>query len=248
MSEGTIRIGIGGWTYPPWRGVFYPDKLPQAQELEYAASALTAIEINATFYGRQSPKSWANWEKVAPDGFQFAVKGSRYCVMKSKLAEASEGLAGFFAQGFAALGPKLGPILWQFTQWRKFDPDDIAGFIDLLPEKLDGITLRHAIEPRHTSFNDDKFFALCRARNIAVVLEDSDDYPTIEADTADFAYARLQRMSEDVPTGYDDAALDGFAAKARDWRARGDAYIFMINGAKVRAPAAALALQGRVAV
>jgi len=247
MSEGKIRIGIGGWTYPPWRGVFYPDKLPQSKELEYAAGALTAIEINATFYGRQKPKSWESWERVAPDSFQFAVKGSRYCVMKSKLAEAREGLSGFFAQGFAALGPKLGPILWQFTHYRRFDADDIAGFIDLLPEKLDGITLRHAIEPRHASFNDDKFFDLCRARNIAVVLEDSDDYPTIEADTADFAYARFQKMSEDVPTGYDDAALDGFASKAGDWRKAGrDAYIFMINGAKVRAPAAALALQERL--
>jgi len=246
MSEGTIRIGIGGWTYPPWRGVFYPDTLPQKSELEYASRAMTALEINATFYGRQSPKSWQNWEKIAPDGFQFAVKGSRYCVMKPKLAEAGEGLAGFFAQGFAALGPKLGPILWQFAHYRKFDRDDIAGFIDLLPEELGGIRLRHAIEPRHVSFSDDKFFGLCRARNIAVVLDDSDDYPTIEADTADFAYARLQRMSEDVPTGYDDAALDGFAATAREWRKRGDAYIFMINGAKVRAPAAALALRERL--
>lgn len=247
MSEGTIRIGIGGWTYPPWRGVFYPDTLPQKSELEYASRAMTALEINATFYGRQSPKSWQNWEKIAPDGFQFAVKGSRYCVMKPKLAEAGEGLAGFFAQGFAALGPKLGPILWQFAHYRKFDRDDIAGFIDLLPEELDGIRLRHAIEPRHGSFNDEKFFGLCRARNIAVVLDDSDDYPTIEADTADFVYARLQRMSEDVPTGYDDTALDGFAAKAREWRKAGrDAYIFMINGAKVRAPAAALALQRRL--
>ena len=244
MSEGQIRIGIGGWTYPPWRGVFYPDKLPQAKELEYASQALTAIEINATFYGRQKPKSWENWEKVAPQGFQFAVKGSRYCMMKSKLAEAGEGLSGFFAQGFAALGEKLGPILWQFTHYRKFDRDDIAGFIDLLPEKLDGITLRHAIEPRHGSFDDEKFFDLCRGRNIAVVLEDSDDYPTIEADTADFRYARLQRMSEDIATGYDDEALDGFAKRAHDWQK--DAYIFMINGAKVRAPAAALALQERL--
>ena len=246
MSEGTIRIGIGGWTYPPWRGVFYPDKLPQSKELEYASRALTALEINATFYGRQKPQSWQNWEKVAPDGFQFAVKGSRYCVMKPKLAETGEGLAGFFAQGFAALGPKLGPILWQFAHYRRFDRDDIAAFIDLLPEKLDGIALRHAIEPRHGSFNDEKFFDLCRARNIAVVLEDSDDYPAIEADTANFVYARYQRMSEDVPTGYDDGALDGFASKAREWRARGDAYIFMINGAKVRAPSAALALQERL--
>ena len=247
MSEGRVRIGIGGWTYAPWRGVFYPDKLPQKQELEYASRQLGVIEINATFYGRQSPKSWQNWEKVAPDGFQFAVKGSRYCVMKSKLAEASEGLAGFFAQGFAALGPKLGPILWQFAPRRKFDRDDIAGFIDLLPSELDGIALRHAIEPRSESFRDDKFFELCRARNIAIVLEDSDEYPTIEADTADFAYARFQRMSEDVPTGYEEAALDRFAARARAWQEVGrDAYIFMINGAKVRAPAAALALQERL--
>ena len=247
MSEGRVRIGIGGWTYAPWRGVFYPDKLPQKQELEYASRQLDVIEINATFYGRQSPKSWQNWEKVAPQGFQFAVKGSRYCVMKSKLAEAGEGLAGFFAQGFSALGEKLGPVLWQFTHYRKFDPDDIAGFIDLLPGELDGIVLRHAIEPRHESFDDDRFFDLCRARNIAVVLEDSDEYPAIEADTADFTYARFQRMQEDIATGYDDAALDGFAAKARAWVKGGrDAYIFMINGAKVRAPAAALALQERL--
>jgi uncharacterized protein YecE (DUF72 family) len=246
MSEGKIRIGIGGWTYPPWRGVFYPDKLPQSKELEYASHTLTAIEINATFYGRQKPKSWESWEKIAPDGFQFAVKGSRYCVMKSKLAEATEGLSGFFAQGFAALGDKLGPILWQFTHYRKFDPDDIARFIDLLPEKLDGITLRHAIEPRHASFNDQKFFDLCRVRNIAVVLEDSDEYPSINADTANFRYARLQRMREEVNTGYDDFALDGFADCAREWQKRGDVYLFLINGAKVRAPAAALALRERL--
>ena len=249
MSEAQIRIGVGGWTYPPWRGVFYPNKLPQSKELEYASHALTAIEINATFYGRQKPKSWEAWEKVAPDGFQFAVKGSRYCVMKTKLAEAADGLSGFFAQGFAALGPKLGPILWQFASRRKFDRDDIAGFIDLLPEKVDGITLRHAIEPRHDSFNDEKFFDLCRARNIAVVFEDSDEYPCVEADTANFAYARLQRMNEEFETGYDDAALDGFAKRARKWRESGrDVYIFMINGAKVRAPAAALSLQKRLGI
>ena len=246
MSEGQIRIGIGGWTYPPWRGVFYPEKLPQKQELQYASSQIGAIEINATFYGRQSPKSWAAWEKVAPDGFQFAVKGSRFCVMRTKLAETGEGLAGFFAQGFAALGSKLGPILWQFQPRRKFDREDIGAFIDLLPRQLDGIQLRHAIEPRHESFRDEKFFALCRDHNVAVVVEDSDEYPTIEADTANFAYARLQRMREDVPTGYDDAALDAFAERARKWRKRGDVYIFMINGAKVRAPAAALALHRRL--
>ena len=247
MSEAQIRVGIGGWTYPPWRGVFYPDKLPQKRELEYAVQHMGAIEINATFYGRQSPKSWEAWEKIAPDGFQFAVKGSRYCVMRSKLADAGEGVSGFCAQGFAALGPKLGPILWQFAPRRKFDRDDIAAFIDLLPHDLDGMKLRHAIEPRHESFRDDRFLDLCRARNVAIVFEDSDEYPLIEADTADFAYARLQRMREDVQTGYEDAALDGFAKRARAWRASGrDAYIFLINGSKVRAPAAALALQQRL--
>src|SRR5579872_1075131 len=151
MSEGRIRIGIGGWTYPPWRGVFYPEKLPQKKELEYASHALSAIEINATFYSRQSRKSWEAWATSATDDFQFAIKGSRYCVMKSKLAEAREGLDGFFAQGFTALGSKLGPIMWQFAPRRKFDRDDIAGFIDLLPRELDGMKLRHAIEPRHES-------------------------------------------------------------------------------------------------
>jgi uncharacterized protein YecE (DUF72 family) len=249
MAEARIRIGIGGWTYPPWRGVFYPNRLTQKKELEYASHALSAIEINATFYSRQSPKTWEAWEKTVPEGFQFAIKGSRYCVMKTKLAEAGEGLAGFFAQGFAALGPKLGPIMWQFAPRRKFDRDDIAGFIDLLPSELDGIALRHAIEPRHESFNDERFFELCQARNIAIVLEDSDDYPTIEADSADFAYARLQRMREEVPTGYDEKALDGFADLAHKWQKDGrDTYIFMINGAKVRAPAAALALQQRLGV
>jgi uncharacterized protein YecE (DUF72 family) len=248
MSEGKIRIGIGGWTYPPWRGTFYPDKLPQSKELEYASQALTAIEINATFYGRQKPKSWENWERVAPEGFQFAVKGSRYCVSRSKLAESADSIANFFGQGFEALGPKLGPILWQFAPYKRFDGDDIAAFIDLLPKTLSGMTIRHAIEPRHKSFDDEKFFELCRARNIAIVFEDSDDYPLIEADTADFAYARLQRMNEDIETGYEGAALDGFAKRARDWQKRGDTYIFMINGAKVRAPAAALALQERLAV
>jgi uncharacterized protein YecE (DUF72 family) len=247
VPQHEIRVGIGGWTYPPWRGNFYPEKLPHSKELEYASRALGAIEINATFYGRQKPKSWESWEKTVPEGFQFAIKGSRFCVTRSRLCEGAEGIGNFVAQGFAALGSKLGPILWQFAPRRKFDADDIAGFVDLLPEKLDGIELRHAIEPRDGSFRDERFFDLCRKRNIAVVFEDSDDYPLIEADTADFIYARLQRMSEDVPTGYDGAALDKFAALARKWREGGrDVYIFMINGAKVRAPAAALALQQKL--
>jgi uncharacterized protein YecE (DUF72 family) len=249
MTEPKIRIGIGGWTYPPWRKNFYPDGLPQSKELEYASRQFRALEINATFYSRQSPKSWATWEKTAPEDFQFAIKGSRYCVTRPKLAEAGEGLSNFFAQGLTALGPKLGPILWQFAPRRQFDREDIAGFVKLLPDKLEGMELRHAIEPRHESFRDEKFLDLCRDRNVAVVFEDHEQYPRIEADTADFTYARLQRMDENVPTGYDSKSLDGFADLARHWSNDGrHAYLFMINGAKVRAPAAALALQERLGI
>jgi uncharacterized protein YecE (DUF72 family) len=247
MSEAQIRIGIGGWTYPPWRGVFYPDDLAQKRELEYASRQFAAIEINATFYGRQSPKSWVAWAKMVPDGFQFAVKGSRYCVTRPKLADAGEGLETYFAQGMAALREKLGPVLWMLAARRKFDREDIAAFFKLLPAKLDGIPLRHVIEPRHESFRDEAFFALCRDHGVAVVFGDDDEFPCIDADTASFAYARLQRMREETKTGYGDAALDAFAKRARKWRKDGrDAYLFMINGAKLRAPAAALALQERL--
>lgn len=248
MSAGQVRIGIGGWSYPPWRGNFYPVGLPQKRELEFAARQLGAIEINATFYGRQSPKSWAAWADAVPDGFQFAVKGSRFCVTRPRLADAGEGIGNFLDQGMAVLGPKLGPILWMLAARRAFDADDIAAFFRLLPSELDGLPLRHAIEPRHDSFRDERFFDLCRGHDIAVVLGDDDEFPTIDADTASFAYARLQRMRAEVATGYDDAALDGFAERARRWSRDGkDAYLFMINGAKERAPAAALALQQRLA-
>jgi uncharacterized protein YecE (DUF72 family) len=247
MSEGKIRIGIGGWTYAPWRGSFYPADLPQRRELEYASRQFGAIEINATFYGRQSPKSWAAWAKEAPDGFQFAVKGSRYVVTRPKLADAEEGLGVYFAQGMAALGSKLGPILWMLAARRKFDREDIAAFFKLLPPKLDGIPLRHVIEPRHESFRDEKFFDLCRDHDVSVVFGDDDEFPCIDVDTASFAYARLQRMREDVPSGYDEAALKRFAARARKWREDGrDSYLFLINGSKIKAPAAALALQERL--
>ena len=243
----TIRVGIGGWTYPPWRGTFYPPKLAQSKELEFAAQTFGAIEINATFYGRQSPKSWAAWAAAVPDGFQFAIKGSRYCVTRPRMADAGEGIGNFLAQGLSALGPKLGPLLWMLAARRKFDHDDIAAFLDLLPKELDGIPLRHAIEPRHESFRDDRFFDLCRKRDVAVVFGDDDEFPCIDADTASFAYARLQRMSEDIPDGYDAASLDAFAKRAKAWSKDGrDAYLFMINGAKVRAPAAALALSKRL--
>lgn len=247
MTCATIRVGIGGWTFPPWRESFYPDDLPQRRELEYASREFGALEINATFYGRQKPESWRNWGASVPDGFQFAVKGSRYCVTRPRLGDAKEGLDTYFAQGMSALGDRLGPFLWMLASRRQFDREDMAGFLKLLPRSLDGIPLRHAIEPRHESFRDEAFFQLCRDHNVAVVFGDDDEFPCIDADTADFRYARLQRMSESLPTGYGDDALDLFSGLARSWVAAGkDAYVFMINGAKVRAPAAALALQDRL--
>lgn len=249
MPDPKIRIGIGGWTYEPWRGTFYPDNLPQKREIEYAAKAFGAIEINATFYGRQSPKSWENWEKSVPEGFQFSIKGSRYVVTRPKLADAGEGIGNFLAQGLTALGPKLGPILWMLAARRKFDREDIAAFLKQLPAKHDGAALRHVIEPRHESFRDEAFFTLCRDHDVAIVYGDDDEFPLLDADTASFRYARLQRMREEVATGYDDKALDGFAKLAGKWSKDGcDSYIFMINGAKVRAPAAALALQQRLGI
>lgn len=244
MTEGRVRVGIGGWTYPPWRGVFYPSDLPHARELDYASRHLGAIEINATFYGRQSADSWKKWAQAVPDEFQFAVKGSRYCVTRPRLGDAGEGVHMFLAQGLTALRHKLGPILWMLAARRQFDREDLARFLDLLPEEYDGVKLRHVIEPRHESFRDQAFFDLCRDHDVAVVFGDDDEFPCIDIDTASFAYARLQRMREEVPTGYTEDALSSFAERVRGWATGGrDAYMFMINGAKVRAPAAALRLQ-----
>jgi len=249
MADPIVRVGIGGWTYPPWRDTFYPKGLAQARELEFGSQQFDALEINATFYGRQSPKSWATWAETVPDNFQFAVKGSRFVVTRPRLADAGEGVANFLAQGLTALGSKLGPILWMLAARRKFDHDDIAAFVALLPREINGLPLRHAIEPRHESFRDERFIDLARKHDVAVVFDDDDEFPCIDADTAGFRYARLQRMSEDIPTGYDETALDGFAERARSWSEQGrDSYIFMINGAKVRAPAAALALQQRLGI
>lgn len=242
-----IRIGIGGWSYAPWRGSFFPKGLAQSKELEYAARQFGAVEINGTFYSRQARTTWERWGAAAPDGFQFALKASRYCVTRPKMADAGEGIGNFLAQGIDALGDKLGPILWMLAARRKFDREDIAAFLNLLPAAHNGVPLRHAIEPRHESFRDDAFFQLCRAHDVAIVFGDDDEFPCIDADTASFAYARLQRMRSEVATGYDASALDAFADRARRWQGDGrDSYIFMINGAKERAPAAALALQERL--
>jgi uncharacterized protein YecE (DUF72 family) len=248
MSKSRIRVGIGGWTYPPWRETFFPRKLPQSRELEYASRQFGAIEINSTFYSRQASASWQKWADAVPDNFVFSLRASRYCVTRPMLADAGEGIGNFYTQGIDRLGEKLGPTLWMLAARRKFDREDIGAFLKLLPSKLGSIPLRHAIEPRHESFRDPEFFDLCGDHGVAVVFGDDDEFPCIDADTADFRYARLQRMSEDVPTGYDGAALDGFADLAKGWGKKGEAFIFMINGAKIRAPAAALALQERLGI
>jgi uncharacterized protein YecE (DUF72 family) len=243
----TIRVGVGGWTFAPWRGVFYPDGLAQKRELEYAARQLTAIEINATFYGRQKPQSWRNWAAAAPQGFQFSLKASRFTTARKVLADGKSSIDTFLEQGFAELGDKLGPILWQFPATKQFDRDDFARFLDLIPDAQGGVALRHALEPRHESFRDPAFYQLARGRNMAIVHADSDEYPAIDEPTADFAYARLQKSIETEPTGYNGAALDKWAGKAREWAEGGrDVFVFFISGAKVRNPAAATSLIERL--
>lgn len=243
MTAGTIRIGIGGWTFPPWRGVFYPEDLPQKRELEFASRAVTAIEINGTFYGRQSPKSWASWAKAVPDGFRFAVKGSRYCVTRPKLADAGDGVAQFVDQGLVELGDKLGPILWLMAKTRRFDPDDMAAFFALLPTRHEGLALRHVIEVGHESFTDPAFAALAKANNVAVTYLDDEGLPAIDTVTSNFSYARLKNAREAIPTGYPESSFDHWATFARQHAVAGqDAYLFFIGGDKVRNPAAAQAL------
>lgn len=245
-AAGRIHVGVGGWTYEPWRGTFYPDKWPQAKELDYAAAHLTGIEINGTFYGRQKPASFVKWREAAPDGFVFTAKASRYCTNRKVLAEAGESVANFVGQGIVELGDKLGPILWQLAGTKQFDAGDMAAFLDLLPAEHDGVKLRHAIEPRHESFRDPAFFAMARERGVAVVYAEAEDYPRFEEQTAGFTYARIQTAREDLPLGYGEAELDRLAAQTRAWAKDGrDVFLFFISGAKVRNPAAAQALIAR---
>lgn len=245
---GTIRVGIGGWTYEPWRGTFYPPGLPHAKELAFLGERLTTDEINGTFYRGQSPASFAKWRDAVPEDFVFSLKASRYCVNRKVLGEAGESIGKFVNQGISELGGKLGPILWQLAATKQFDADDIAAFLALLPASQNGIALRHAIEPRHESFRTPAFFDLARKAGVAVVYADAEKYPCFEEQTADFTYARLQNAREDEPTGYGAAELDRWADQARDWAKGGrDVFVFFISGAKVRAPAAAQALIERLA-
>ncbi len=241
-----IRVGIGGWTYEPWRGAFYPPGLAHTRELAYASRQVTTIEVNGTFYSTFKPATFAKWAEETPDDFVFALKAPRYAVNRKVLAEAGPSIARFVESGVAELGPKLGPILWQFAPTKAFDAGDMAAFLALLPREVGGVRLRHALEPRHESFATPAFLALARAHAAAIVFADSQTYPSIGALTGDFVYARLQDARAEEATGYPAAALETWAAEARAWEqgpdAPRDVFVYMINGAKERAPAAAMAL------
>lgn len=243
---GKIRTGIGGWTYEPWRGVFYPEGLPRKRELEYASRRLTSIEINGTYYSTFRPANWAGWREQTPDGFVFSIKASRYCTHRKELAGAAESVARFLGQGLTELRDRLGPINWQFAGTKKFVPDDIEAFLKLLPRELDGLPLRHVLEVRHPSFQSREFHDLARRYHAGIAFLDDDEFPAIDEATADFTYARLMRSREEVETGYPAAELEEWADRARTWAGRGDVFVYFISGGKVRAPAAAEALAARV--
>ena len=248
-----IRVGIGGWTFEPWRGTFFPKGLPHKQELCFASRELSTIEINGTFYRTQKPETFRHWHDETPDDFMFAVKAPMYTTNRGELAGAGDSIDRFFASGVFELKQKLGPVLWQFMPTKKFDAGDFEAFLGLLP------TARHAIEVRHASFQTSAFVTLARKFGVAIVFADSAKYPAIADVTADFTYARLQRAEAKVPTGYTPAAIKKWLAVARTWESGGapkdlkliakeptkkprDVFIYMINGAKERAPAAAKAL------
>ena len=260
---GRIRIGIGGWIYEPWRNNFYPDGLAKAKELAHASRHVSSIEINGTFYRMQSATTFARWAAETPDDFVFSLKASRYACNRKNLAEAGEAITRFVSGGITALGPKLGPILWQLAGTKKYDPDEIEGFLSAFPKTQDGIDLRHAIEPRHTSFLTPDFVTQAGKHGVAIVLAQSDDYPLIADQTASFCYLRLQTTEAAVPTGYDAATLDLWKGRLDDLAAGRsitglpligkppvvaprDCFCYMIAGAKERNPAAASALIARL--
>jgi len=259
-SGGRIRIGVGGWTYEPWRGAFYPKDLPQRRELEYAGQKLTSIEINGTYYGSQKPESFAKWRDETPEDFVFAVKGPRFATNRRVLAEAGDSVERFFKSGVTELKAKLGPINWQFATTKRFDPDDFAAFLKLLPNSVGGLAVRHAVEVRNASFKTPEFIALAREHGVAVVIAGDSEYPQIADVTAPFVYARIMGTTEGEKDGYSGASLDSWAKRARTWAAGGsppdletfapskqddgarDVFLYVISGHKVRNPAAAMAL------
>jgi uncharacterized protein YecE (DUF72 family) len=262
---GRIRVGVGGWVFEPWRGVFYPEGLPQKQELHFASRRLTAIEINATYYSTQKPETYRKWRDETPDGFMFTLKGSRFVTNRRELAGAGEAIRRFVEQGITELGPKLGPIFWQFAPTKKFDPADFEAFLELLPAQAGGGPLRHAVEVRHDSFRSPEFITLLRRFNIPVVFADHAAYPGIPDVTGDFVYARLQTGSDDVETAYPVSELDAWVRRLQTWSEGGrpedleavapeaaarkaprDVFAFIIHEGKVRAPAGAQAVIERL--
>lgn len=259
-----IRIGIGGWTYEPWRGRFYPSDLTQKRELEYASRKLTSIEINGTFYGTQRATSFEKWHDETPDAFVFALKAPRFATHRRVLAEAGDSVERFFSSGVLALKDKLGPINWQFAPTKQFDAEDFDGFLRLLPKRIDGRAIRHAVEVRHASFRHAEFISLVREHGVAVVIAGDSDYPQIADVTAPFVYARIMGTVEGQSLGYSEQALDAWAMRAKQWAAgaqpddlqRADAtapeptardvYLYVISGYKASNPDAAMALMERI--
>ena len=258
-TRSAIRVGIGGWSYDPWRETFYPKDVPKKKELGWASTQVTAIEVNATYYRTQSATSFARWRDETPDDFVFSVKASRFATNRRVLAEAGDSIDLFVGSGLEELGPKLGPLLWQFMPTKQFDEDDFGRFLARLPKQIGGLTLRHAVDVRHESFRCEAFVALARKHGVAIVCSDSDDYPMIGDVTADFVYARLMRAQSDEPAGYPKKSIATWAGHARAWvdgdtvdtlgpvakpaaKKKRDAFVFFINGAKERAPAGAMAM------
>jgi uncharacterized protein YecE (DUF72 family) len=244
-----IRVGIGGWVYPPWRRSFYPKGLPQAEELAYASRQVTTIEINGTFYRLQKPASFRRWHDETPEGFIFSLKGPRFITHRRDFDGIGPALDRFLASGLSELGEKLGPILWQFAPAIAVDRAAIAAFAELLPGEIDGRPLRHVVELRRRDLVDEAIVGLLTRRRIALARVDDDTYPTFTETTADFFYARLRRCAAEEPEGYPTDALDGWTRTFRELSADSgrDGFVYFINGAKVRAPAAAQALQRRLA-
>jgi uncharacterized protein YecE (DUF72 family) len=260
-----VRVGVGGWTFEPWRNNFYPAGLAQTRELEYASRQLSAIEINGTFYGSQKPSSFAKWRDETPDDFVFSMKATRYATNRKVLGEAGESIERFVKSGIAELRTKLGPILWQFASTKKFEPEDFEAFLKLLPREVEGLPLRHALDVRHASFMTEQYLDLARRYRCATVFTDSDDYPSFADVTGEFVYARLMRTDASLKAGVAPKQLDRWAEIAGLWRAGQepddlprvaatraeatprDVFMYFISGAKEKAPAAAVELIKRLA-
>jgi uncharacterized protein YecE (DUF72 family) len=240
-----IHVGVGGWTFEPWRGSFYPKGLPHSQELHHASRHLTAIEVNGTYYSTFKPPTFAKWRDETPDDFVFSLKANRFATNRKLLASAGDSITRFIDSGISELGTKLGPIVWQFMPTKSFEPEDFEAFLSLLPRTVDGVALRHVMDVRHPSFTAPGYLALAHRHGCVTVHTDSEKFPAIADADGDFAYLRLMRSDAGCATGYSPQALAGWAAGARAWvggeRPR-DVFVYFINGAKERAPAAAMAL------